>query len=87
MSLWPILATVRFFNFTNDMVEGVNSYTSLLADDASLIRAVGNKEDWRRLQEDIENFHNWSQQREMQWNVKKCKVMELDKGKETKLEL
>ena len=67
-----VLAPVMFLIYINDMVEGLNSYTSLFADDAKVMRRVGEEEDCRRLQEDIDRIYNWSREWEMEFNMKKC---------------
>ena len=40
-----ILASVMFLVYVNDITEGVNSYMSLFADDAKLLRKIKSKED------------------------------------------
>ena len=67
--------------YINDMVEGVNSYINLFADDAKLLRRVRNREDGEMLQEDLNNIAKWSDKWEMEFNVNKCKVMEFGKGR------
>ena len=40
-----VLVSIIFMVYINDMMEGVNSYISLYADDAKLARAVKNRTD------------------------------------------
>jgi len=61
-----------FLVYINDIVEGVNSYTSLFADNAKLLRKVENKDDCELLQRDLDKISEWSQRWEMEFNAKKC---------------
>ncbi len=45
-----------FAIYINEMTEGVNSYVSLFAEDAKLLRKVGRKEDCQVLQQDLNNM-------------------------------
>ena len=54
------LAPVMFLVCANDMTEEVNSYTSLFADDAKLLRKIESKDDCEHLQKDLDNIHRWS---------------------------
>ena len=56
------------------MTEGVSSYISLFADDAKLLRKVGNHKDCEELQNDINKIYEWSKTWEMEFNAKKCHV-------------
>ena len=75
-----VLAPVMFLIYINDMVEGVNSYTNLFADDAKIMRKIVVEDDCKRLQEDIDRVFKWSQEWEMVFNPKICKVLEMGKG-------
>ena len=76
-----VLAPIMFMVYINDIVEGVNSYMNLFADDAKLLRRVKKREDGEMLQKDLDNILEWSHKWEMEFNVKKCKVMEFGKGR------
>ena len=60
-----VLAPILFLVNNNDMPEGVNSYMSLLADDAKLLRHIRNSKDCRILQEDLNKIWKWSMGWEM----------------------
>ena len=76
-----VLAPVMFLIYINDMPEGVRSYMSMFADDAKLMKKVKDKEDCEDLQRDLDKVYEWSQTWEMEFNAKKCHVMELGKSK------
>ncbi len=64
------------------MPEGMNSYMSLFADDAKLQRHIKKSEDCEILQ-DLNKIGDWSKKWEMEFNVKKCHVMEVGKSEKT----
>jgi len=76
-----VLAPVMFAIYVNDMPEGVDSYISLFADDAKLLRKVHCKEDCVTMQKDLDKINDWSRKWEMDFNTSKCKIMEFGKSK------
>ncbi len=72
-----VLAPIMFLIYMNDMPEGVNSYISILADDANLMKKVKSQRDCEKPQKDINKIYRW----EMEFNVKKCHVLEMEKVK------
>ena len=72
-----VLAPMMFLVYVNYMTEGVNSCMSLLGDDAKLLRKIESKEDCEHLQKDLDKIHRWSKLWEMEFNAKKCKVLEI----------
>ena len=54
------LTSITFLIYVNDMTEGVSSYISLFADDAKLLRKIGNHKDCEELQNDINKIYKWS---------------------------
>ena len=75
-----VLAPLLFAVYVNDMMEGVSSYISLFADDAKLMRRVNAREDCEALQEDINKIWEWSKMWQMDFNIKKCGVMNFGKS-------
>ena len=67
--------------YVNDKQCGVTSYMNLFADDAKLMRVVKNTDDCRELQGDIDKIDEWSKRWKLDFNAKKCHVMELGKSK------
>ena len=55
-----VLGPVMFGIYVNDLVEGIDSYINLFADDAKLMRKVETEDDCRKLQEDLEKAEEWS---------------------------
>ena len=66
-----VLAPIMFLIYVNDMTDGVNSYISLFADDAKLLRKISNHKDCEELQKDINKIYEWSKTWEMELNAKK----------------
>lgn len=76
-----VLGPIMFIVYINDMVEGVESYASLFADDAKVMKRIENEQSCEELQEDLSKIYRWSQEWEMEFNAKKCKVLEMGKSK------
>ena len=72
-----VLTPVMFLVYINDMTEGVNSFMSLFADDAKLLRKIESKEDCEHLQKYFDKIHRWSKLWKMEFNAKKCKVLKI----------
>ena len=67
--------------YVNDMVEGIDNHINMFADDAKLVRKVVEEKDCEELQRDLDGIVGmWSEKWQMQFNVNKCKVMELGKS-------
>ena len=75
-----VLAPIMFLIYVNDMTEGVSSYMSLFADDAKLLRKISNQEDCKELQKDLDRIHDWSKTWEMEFNTRKCHLLEMGKS-------
>ena len=65
-SVW---VPIMFLIYVNDMTEGLSSYISLFADDAKLLRKIGNHKDCEELQNDINKIYEWSKTWEMEFNA------------------
>ena len=76
-----VLGPVMFGIYVNDLGEGVESYINLFADDAKLMRKVETEEDCKKLQDDLGKVEEWSRSWKMEFNLKKCKVMEFGRSK------
>ena len=75
-----VLAPIMFLIYVNDMTKGVSSYISLFADDAKLLRKIGNHKDFEKLQNDINTMYEWIKTWETEFNAKKCYVLEMGKS-------
>ena len=76
-----VLAPIMFQVYINDMAEGLSSYINLFADDAKLLRIIKSHEDCKELQRDIDKIHEWSQRWKLEFNAKKCRVLEIGKSR------
>ncbi|MPC64514.1 hypothetical protein E2C01_058631 [Portunus trituberculatus] len=54
---------------------------NLFADDAKLLRVIKTREDCLLLQEDLNTVYEWSRKWKLEFNGKKCHIMELGKIK------
>ena len=76
-----VLAPIMFQVYVNDMQCGVTSYMNLFADDDKLMGVVKNTDDCQELQGEIDKIDEWSKRWKLDFNAKKCHVMELGKSK------
>ena len=77
ISQGSVLASIMFLIYVNDMI-GVSSYIILFADDAKLRRKIRSHKDCEGLRND--NIYGWSKTWEMEFNAKKCNVLEMGKS-------
>ncbi len=75
-----VLAPIMFQIYINDMQEGLNSYINMFADDAKLLRVIRTKDDCIELQKDIDKIYKWSQTWKLEFNAKKCHVLEMGRS-------
>ena len=68
-----------FLIYINDITDGVSSYISVFADDVKLLRKIGNHKDCEELQNYINKKYEWSKTWKMEFNAKKCHVLEMGK--------
>ena len=52
-----VLAPIMFLVYVNNMTERVSVYIRLFADDAKLLRKIGNHKDCEELQKDINKIY------------------------------
>ena len=76
-----VLAPIMFAVYINDMAEEVKSYISLFADDVKILKEVKNNDDCDLLQEDLNKIYEWSKKWKMEFNTKKCSMLEFGKSK------
>ncbi len=76
-----VLGPIMFLVYVNDMMEGVESYICLFADDAKIMKKIKDTWSLEGLQKDLNKIYKWSQEWEMEFNAKKCKVVEMDRSK------
>ena len=76
-----VIAPIMFQVYVNDMQNGVTSYMNLFADDAKISREIENQNDCKKLQKDLDRIYEWSLKWKLEFNAKKCHVMEIGKSK------
>ena len=67
-----VLGPLMFLLFINDIGDNITSTIKLFADDCLLFRTIKSSQDTPKLQEDLNNITEWSNQWQMQFNAKKC---------------
>ena len=77
-----VLAPIMFLMYVlvNDLVDGIDSYASLFADDVKIMKRIERREDCMMLQDDLNKIFEWSQCWEMEFNIRKCKVLRISRS-------
>jgi len=70
-----VLGPVLFLVFINDLDHGIASNILKFADDTKIFKEVRDNIDCEVLQRDLDNVVLWAQKWQMEFNIKKCKVM------------
>ena len=55
-----VLGPTMFLVYVNDLVEGIDSYMNMFADDAKMMRCIKSVRDCEALQRDLTKIHLWS---------------------------
>ncbi len=63
------------------MTEDLNSYINLFADDAKIMKIIKDENDCKELQKDTDKIHAWNQRWKLEFNPRKCHVLEIGKSK------
>ena len=71
-----VLAPIMFLIYINDMGRGVKSYMNMFADDAKIMRQIENEESCVELQNDLDTVKQWSDEWKLEFNTRKCHVIE-----------
>ena len=71
---------VRGSPYVNDMIEGIEGYISMFADHTKIMRRVTNQEDFVVLQLDLDKVNDWATKWQIEFNSKKCSLMEFGKN-------
>jgi len=72
-----VLGPVLFLIFINDLDSGIVNHILKFADDRKVFGNINHVSDSIKLQEDLNELFNWSQDWQMKFNVDKCKVMHM----------
>jgi hypothetical protein len=76
-----VLGPLLFVIFINDMPELTQNLCELFADDSKILAQIKNTSDQILVQDDLDKLVKWSQDWNMLFNSKKCKVMNFGSGK------
>ena len=71
-----VLGPTLFLLYINDIADSITSTIRLFADDCVLYRVVGSATDQLALQEDLRKLELWGDLWQMDFNVKKCAIMQ-----------
>ena len=74
-----ILGPIIFLCFINDISYNIDSTIRLYADDCILYRPIHSIEDCKLLQKDLENLDKWANSWLLDFNVNKCKIMQMSR--------
>jgi len=78
----PLLSVM----YINDLDHGITNWILKFADDTKIFGRISNQEDTVRLQEDLNRFIEWTEERQMMFNASKCKVMHLGRKEYNNME-
>ena len=76
------LGPILFLIYINDMDDEIMNQLLKSADDTKIFSIIRTDEEADNLQKDLDTLLNWTNDWQMQFNVKKCKVMHLGKQKQ-----
>ena len=71
-----VLGPTLFLIYINDIANDITSNIRLFADDCVLYRTINNPTDNSALQKDLSKLQQWSNIWQMDFNVKKCAIMQ-----------
>ena len=69
-----------FVIFINDLPEVTHSMAQMFADDTKVYTEVNDIGAKEQLQNDIDNLVNWSNNWQLRFNAKKCKVLHIERN-------
>ena len=70
-----VLGPLLFLIYIDDIVENLSSEIRLFADDCILYKEMRSLSDCVVMQRDIDTFHSWSLEWQMNFNAKKCQTV------------
>ena len=71
-----VLGPTLFLIYINDIADNITSNIRLFADDCVLYRTINSTADNLALQQDLDKLELWSNTWQMDFNVKKCAIMQ-----------
>ena len=76
-----VLEPIMFQIYINDMREVLKSYINLFADGAKLMKVIHCPDDCMELERDLDKMYEWCVKWKLEFNAKKCHVLEMGKSK------
>ena len=73
-----IVGSLLFIIYINNLDNGISSDISKFADDNKIGRIIRSESDVIDLQEDLDRLNEWVVNWQMEFNIDKCKVMNID---------
>ena len=74
-----VIGPIMFLIYINDLPDGIKSHMGLFADDTKLYAEIENKEQAEIMQDDLERLNTWSNKWQLEFNIRKCKVLHIGK--------
>jgi len=74
------LGPVLFLIFINDLDDGISNWILKFVDDTKMFGKINDSQDAENLQKDLDHLIQWSNEWQMMFNIRKCKVMHIGKG-------
>lgn len=72
-----VLGPLLFLVFINDMPEVVDAVLLMFADDTKIMKIIKDAEDSKSLQIELDSAHQWSNDWQLYFNEKKCKLLHI----------
>ena len=79
-----VLGPCLFLLYINDIDDNISSTVRLFADDCVIYRVIRSAADQLKLQQDLDKLVDWSQSWQMEFNVKKCAIMNISNSSNKK---
>ena len=72
-----VLSPVLFPLYINDITTNIHSQLRLFADDCLVYRLINSTDDHQILQSDLDTLTTWTRRWQMEFNVSKCKILQV----------
>jgi len=74
------LGPILFLMYINDLDDGISNWILKFADDTKIFGKINDSQDAENLQKDLDRLMQWSNEWQMMFIIRKCKVMNISKG-------
>ena len=72
-----VLGPVLFLLYINDITTNIHSQLRLFADDCLVYRLINSTDDHQIFQSDLDTLSTWTRRWQMEFNVSKCKILQV----------